>query len=336
MAFTLGRRCSLCGGRLDGQLRCTECGLDNTKNDKMYEKMLNKSKCDGKALTHVHEENVKQEYSTAKVHQTSKARQNTNQKNRKNQKNQKNFGKIIATVIVILGILPSIFTGIFSLIESEFMDEIYYEEEYAYTDLEEYTYETILEPGFYTVGVHIPEATYDIEMTLGEFGNLEIFEYDGDELMSVDYYSLDTEYDTGVYWLDLFAGQILKVSSEIEVFASAYNETDGLAWEYNPLTAGYQITDTVVAGQDFPAGVYDIYYTSTSGEEFGAVVANLWSADVETFTLEEYAFFDGYMGDSYYRNVPLTAGSEVSVTGLENVMLIPSEMVDPNTQYLFE
>ena len=28
------RRCSLCGGKLNGNI-CTECGLDNSKNDRM-------------------------------------------------------------------------------------------------------------------------------------------------------------------------------------------------------------------------------------------------------------------------------------------------------------
>lgn len=29
-------RCTLCGGKLDSKGRCTDCGLDNAKNDKMY------------------------------------------------------------------------------------------------------------------------------------------------------------------------------------------------------------------------------------------------------------------------------------------------------------
>lgn len=29
------RRCSLCGGKLNGNI-CTECGLDNSKNDDQY------------------------------------------------------------------------------------------------------------------------------------------------------------------------------------------------------------------------------------------------------------------------------------------------------------
>ncbi len=31
-----GKRCSLCGGKLNSRGICTECGLDNSKSDKNY------------------------------------------------------------------------------------------------------------------------------------------------------------------------------------------------------------------------------------------------------------------------------------------------------------
>lgn len=52
-----GKRCSLCGGRLNSRGICTECGLDNSKSDKNYR--INRSDCDGMPLTHVHEEKEK-------------------------------------------------------------------------------------------------------------------------------------------------------------------------------------------------------------------------------------------------------------------------------------
>ena len=50
-------RCSLCGGKLDSNNICTECGLDNNKSEKHYH--VNQSSCDGQPLTHVH---TKSEY----------------------------------------------------------------------------------------------------------------------------------------------------------------------------------------------------------------------------------------------------------------------------------
>lgn len=52
-----GKRCSLCGGKLNSSGICTECGLDNRKSDKNYR--INRSDCDGMPLTHVHEEKEK-------------------------------------------------------------------------------------------------------------------------------------------------------------------------------------------------------------------------------------------------------------------------------------
>ncbi|VUX13021.1 Uncharacterised protein [Dorea longicatena] len=52
-----GKRCSLCGEKLNSRGICTECGLDNSKSDKNYR--INRSDCDGMPLTHVHEEKEK-------------------------------------------------------------------------------------------------------------------------------------------------------------------------------------------------------------------------------------------------------------------------------------
>ena len=52
-----GKRCSLCGGKLNSRGICTECGLDNSKSDKNYR--INRSDCNGMPLTHVHEEKEK-------------------------------------------------------------------------------------------------------------------------------------------------------------------------------------------------------------------------------------------------------------------------------------
>lgn len=52
-----GKRCSLCGGKLNSRGICTECGLDNSKSDKNYR--INRSDCDGMPLTHVHGEKEK-------------------------------------------------------------------------------------------------------------------------------------------------------------------------------------------------------------------------------------------------------------------------------------
>ena len=48
------KRCSLCGGRLDLNKKCTLCGLDNSKNDDNYKHLVNRNACEHQPLTHVH------------------------------------------------------------------------------------------------------------------------------------------------------------------------------------------------------------------------------------------------------------------------------------------
>ena len=49
------RECSLCGGKLDSNNICVECGLDNSKSDENYIS-AGKTHHDSEALTHVHTE----------------------------------------------------------------------------------------------------------------------------------------------------------------------------------------------------------------------------------------------------------------------------------------
>lgn len=50
------KRCTLCGGKLNKEKRCVECGLVNDKDDSQYTHRVNQSACDGRSLTHVHSE----------------------------------------------------------------------------------------------------------------------------------------------------------------------------------------------------------------------------------------------------------------------------------------
>ena len=77
-----GRRCTLCGGKLDSHNICTECGLDNNKSEKNYR--INQSSCDDLPLTHVHTETYQkprreEPRRTAQKSSTEKQRQTTSQ-----------------------------------------------------------------------------------------------------------------------------------------------------------------------------------------------------------------------------------------------------------------
>ena len=81
-----GRTCSLCGGKLDGNLRCRECGLDNTQSFEYYSK---NGSHEGVSLTHVHEEDGSvHEAGNASVFRRQKASNKPNQPRRKSLQEQ--------------------------------------------------------------------------------------------------------------------------------------------------------------------------------------------------------------------------------------------------------
>ncbi len=53
-----GKRCTLCGGKLNSKRVCTECGLDNNRSEKYYK--INQSSCDGMPMTHIHPDDEQQ------------------------------------------------------------------------------------------------------------------------------------------------------------------------------------------------------------------------------------------------------------------------------------
>lgn len=75
-----GKRCTLCGGRLNADEICTECGLNNTKYQSKY--ILNRGSCDSKPLTHVHEEKKQKKSQTENKYQYNTLTKKQNNGNR--------------------------------------------------------------------------------------------------------------------------------------------------------------------------------------------------------------------------------------------------------------
>lgn len=362
MAFTFGKRCTLCGGKLDRQYRCTECGLDNTKNDDMYKGLLNRNNCDDKPLTHVHhketyqtenrhlsqqelKERLQKKYAgkaagqKASSYHTNTYNTGSYQPKTKNSwqtsktKQTKNkAGAVVGIIIAIFGVLPSLLGLIFEIVDDKFVNQEEVEV-WGDTDYIEYEYENYLPSGFYTVGVHLPEGTYDIRFDWGTSSYLDIYEYVDGELNQVGFHYLDLEKDSMVEDIFLKEGMILKISMNSGLMFGSDDYAYDMTYEAeNPLTESYYIIDQAVAGEDFPAGVYDIYYEPTSDEyENGAVgyiSYDIWDSQKQEIIMGETLYVESYQGTVSYNNVALLDGAEISLIDLAEIRIVPSVVVD--------
>lgn len=303
--------CSLCGGKLDANKRCTFCGLDNTKNDDMYKQLINQNDCGDEPLTHVHTEHSNRRATSAKPTKTSTK-------------------SGLAAVIGIITVIVTLGSSIFELVENIVVDDYEYsysEEEIDYNPYEYVTYDlpetgmtysVTLEPGIYHVGTHIPEGTYTAEVVQGSYGMIEIQDSENgiylyenigfdDEQMIVDD-------------LRLYQNGFFMVSTGVVVEITAENvQTTELIAKQNNLTESYVIDGEAVAGEDFPEGVYNVVYSADNGE-YGEFQ---YSVPMEDYEYEFSVFFDGSVGAETYHNVVFTKGTVITLEDLEEVTLVP-------------
>lgn len=346
------KRCSLCGGKLDQQKRCTLCGLDNTKNDDQYKHLLNNNDCKHAPLTHVHEEpqhekavkkaSVGKQYSgnTYSSAKYSAPKQKAKSVKRGTAKKKNTSKTRVGTIISILAIILTLGSSLFSLFENlgaeiweeePYQEEVYYDP-YEYVDYElaedGEIYQGYLEPGIYTVGMHIPEGTYQVMLASGEYGDIEI----NDSKNSIFLYeSLHYEKLEVIDDIRLYNGGYFVVGTGITVEIYSENaqsfSVEGVA---NPLTESVMVTDEMIAGEDFAAGVYDICYEAPEEYSYGSVQYTVTNA--EGYTYEYYVHFDGAFTYETYHNVTLPEGAVVTLENLESVTLIPSETI-PSENY---
>ena len=338
------KRCSLCGGRLDSNKRCIECGLDNKKNDSMYRGMMNRNNCDGEPLTHVHEElprnprqNQPKQYQAKQYQQRQYQSQSysgtrNSTTNQKQTQAPKKHAKTFAIVIAVLGLLPSVF-GIFGALIDENMYTSH-KEEAVYTEYVD-IYEDYLEPGMYTVGVHIPEGTYSIELGMGNYGTFDVWEKEDGILYTEDFYILDWGTDDSIEGLYLYEGEMIEISSGIGVYIYSEDADFSYYSDVNPLTDSYVLTGTAIAGEDFPAGVYDIWYESIEEGEMGGVYYQIYNENQEEMHMGYQGFSSDY-GMDVYRNMPLAPGSSIVVENLSEITITPSEVIDPGLKWVYE
>lgn len=326
------KECTLCGGKLDGNNVCRECGLDNKKTDANY--MVNRSSCDGKPLTHVHEEQKP----------LRRDRKKPVKEKRKKGKRAAKIAILFAIISVVAElvkacnmIVPDVFDNMGSLgleeitqgleedqsDDSEYYDEDYDPYEYVTREIpsEGEEYSTVLEQGEYVVGIHIPEGIYMCTAN-GGYASFDVKDTEN----SIWLYEWVDEEQPEYIDLRLYEGAILEVMGDTPLELSTTNSQGGIRYNSNPLgdRTAY-IVSGAIAGEAFEPGVYNMRAEEGCGQviveiidEGGAVVE--W----------KYLWMDADDDmESSYANLVLPEGATISWDDYDElkVSLVSSEPI---------
>lgn len=323
-----GKKCTLCGGKLDKNQICTECGLNNSQSEKNYR--INQSSCDHMPLTHVHADTEKTqseqktksikkrtEWTEEKIPKDSDQKKRTQQQYSGNVREKNKVKKKIrfAVILPVFVVFVLIVQLLGAIIGGFFYEKTGYEAMMPYEELEEQgevlsedgeTFETELLSGQYIVGVHLPEGNYisepqedyDVVKVSDRKHGIYLYEYKGKEEENY----LDD--------LRLYEGAIVTVSAQKPVLFRTENGQPVQTME-NPLQDTYEIRagETMKAGVDFTPGVYDFSLIRGSGKAEAIVCDD---------SGEEYRNYTFYLGEgntdgTEFKNLILPEGAEITL-----------------------
>lgn len=329
-----GKRCTLCGGKLDGRNICTECGLNNNQSEKRYK--VNQSSCDSRPMTHIHTDEEKYKI-PEKTWNRTKERKKKKVKslstdtfsysyNGKSpakgkysyQKSgaKKKWGRWVVTISVIISILGAMTEMVeVDNIRSLFGEGEEYESPYPYETMEREGYnlskkrevfEAELMSGQYIVGVHIPAGNYIAEVKQ-DYDAVKVSDYDhGIHL----YEYAGKEEENYLDDLRLFEGAIVTISTQEGIVLKTENAHPIQNME-NPLKETYmaQGEKKVSAGTDFAPGVYDVSLIQGSGK----VEVTIY--DTEDNELGTYTFYLGKNNTDglEYKNIIFPENAEIQL-----------------------
>ena len=330
-----GRRCTLCGGKLNGQGICTECGLDNNKSDKNYR--LNQSDCDHKPLTHVHEHPAGPS-KPRKVKKSQPAQPYSPQPQGYGQP-ATNYGKpkkkggclrVLAVMLVFLIVFGGVLVPIISTIRDKIQDYAYQQSGYEEAGPYEYVENNLPEAGVsqkfelasgeYVVGVHIPEGKYTVTSE-DDYDTIQV----DDEENGIYLYEYKGQEDNNLDDIRLYDGALVEIESKTTMTLSTENAQELSAGETNPQTAEAKLEGgkDYIVGRNFEAGVYDLEVLDGTG--------NL-DISITGKSGEEVTTIYMYLGEysSYgqcYKNLVLPKDSKIKCEGDLSIRLTPSEKI---------
>lgn len=354
-----GRKCSLCGGNLDSQGICTECGLDNTKNDKAYH--TGQHGCDDQPLTHVHTESTMEEGDRKRKTLQKKAggtryggqdvrpnpaaaRRQTAQSyipSGKPEKKKRGCGCSLFVLVLIIIVIS--FISQF-LEETDLMEQIEYKWESIFEDDrtdkgqwgERDPYSNVtrdilpegseasftLTSGCYIVGVHLPEGIYQADMA-DDFDTIQVDDPEQD-IYLFEYRYLEEEGNCYLDDLRLYEGAVLYVETNTQAVLSTSNAQPMEEAAANPLTQEYNVKGTTTAGKDFEPGVYDMELVN--GEGYVELHIDL-DENGDIYTDKSFSLGAGFEEGAGYRNLVIPEGAELKCDPGVELRLIPSEVI---------
>ena len=348
-----GKRCSLCGGKLNSNGICTECGLDNNKSDKNYR--INQSECDHEPLTHVHHGKNEKPEKQPKPNTPRQSWQgstttysgntgSTGSTGRKKSGKNKKPGRIISKIIAVI-VIFNVFFGIFQPLVSDILDDAisgYQENTQDYTRSDPYEYVTKELPedgesvsfelisGDYVVGVHIPEGNYQADVSY-DYDTVQVD--DGDSGLYLYEYAGRTDGD----YLDdlrLYNGAIVHISSQTTITLYSDNaQTENILYENNPLAGQKPVTikEDAIVGPNLPAGVYDL--TLVSGE--GSVDVDIYTEYGESMETKNLYLGENCTDGKEYKNLVLPKNAQITLDDNMELRLTPSEKVSTTDYYQY-
>lgn len=189
-------------------------------------------------------------------------------------------------------------------------------------------WDTELSAGAYMVGYDIPEGRYVAEG--GEGMRLEVADMDSNVWFS-EYFGEDENQVQQLDDVRLFTGAIVMVNGGGNIHITSENaQTEAVVTpSANPLTEEITLTDTMVAGEDFPEGTYDIVIAA---DDFGIVTYELPKEQGQEYGLNFSFLMDSSPSGEYpdytreYKNAVLPKGTTVTADEL-TIKLVPSSRI---------
>ena len=355
-------RCRLCGGKLAGS-RCTFCGLDNTCYDRdyTYQKALSRQRrVERKVENHTPARPAqaasapppRSPQPSAPRSAPAAAPRPAYRPSSVPSPKRRNGAAKISVIIIIIFIFVSVLASALPALEeaagSLFSANTYsslYSDGYDWDDddWDPYgfvtreipetgeAYETVIGPGIYQIGIHIPEGVYHAELLSGE-GGVDITDNEN-SIYDYTYFGTDEEYDevTGLDDIRLYSGAELNIDSSMLIRLSTENAQPLTEQPYAAETDGtYRLPEgEYTAGTDgLPEGIYDISVDTDPDEPYGYANIILLYPDgsSEYFwadSPESAVSIDGY-SSAGVKNVVIPDGTEVSVE-YGDILLTPGQ-----------